>query len=148
MKLPVALVAALLAASPVSPGWAQVTGQEPLRIVITKQDCIRLLRHTPRPDVTYQPGTDHKGRKVAPADLPGSGAANMPDLVPDVLEIPLSAKVMSGAGYATHGLGDSQTTLGTVKYDLAKGTFTLNGQPLGGAEQEELAVKCRGAGLR
>lgn len=118
------------------------------KVAISKSDCARLARHNPRPDVAYQPGTDHKGRKVAPADMPGSGAAAMPNLVPEMLEIPLSVKVMSGAGYASRGLGDSQTSLGSVKYDIAKGTFTLNGEPLGGADQQELAEKCRGAGVR
>lgn len=118
------------------------------KVTIAKNDCARLTRHNPRPDVAYQPGADHKGRKVAPADLPGSGAAAMPNLVPDVLEIPLSVKVMAGAGYASHGLDDSQTSLGSVKYDIAKGTFTLNGQPLGSAQQQELAEKCRAAGIR
>lgn len=141
-----ALAAFLVVAGASSDVWAQA--QEPLRITITKQDCIRLLKHNPRPDVAYQPGRDHKGREVAPADLPGSGAAAMPNLIPDVLEIPLAVKTMSGKGYASHGLGDSQTTLGVVKYDLAKGTFTLNGQPLGADEQQELRVKCRGAGIR
>lgn len=149
MKLSLSVLAAALVAVGVSPGaWAQASSPEPLRITITKQDCIRLLRHTPRPDVAYQPGRDHQGREVAPADLPGSGGAAMPNLVPDVLELPLTVKPMSGKGYATHGLGDSQATLGTVVYDIAKGTFTLNGQPLGVDAQQDLRVKCRGAGLR
>ncbi len=133
----------LALAGPFAPASAQDG-----KVTITKSDCARLTRHNPRPDVAYQAGMDHKGRKVAPADMAGSGAAAMPNLMPEVLEIPLSITPMSGAGYASNGLGDSQSTLGSVKYDLAKGTFTLNGQPLGGTQQQELAEKCRGAGVR
>jgi hypothetical protein len=35
-----------------------------------------------------------------------------------------------------------------VKYDVAKGTFTLNGQPLGSAEQQELANACARRGVK
>lgn len=127
---------------------AQAVSSQPLRITITKTDCSRLVRHTPSADVAYQAGRDVKGRPVAGADLPGSGAAAMPNLVPDVLEIPLSIKPMSGAGYASHGLGDSQVGIGTVKYDMAKGTFTLNGQPMGDPDQQALAEACAKRGVK
>lgn len=118
------------------------------KVSITKKDCTRLVRHEAGSDVAYQPGQDHRGRQVAPADLPGSGAAAMPNLIPEVMEIPLSIKPMAGAGYATNDLGASQMALGTVKYDIAKGVFTLNGQPLGSSEQQELAERCQRAGAR
>lgn len=127
---------------------AQAVASQPVRIVITKTDCGRLVRHVPSADVAYQPGMDAKGRPVAPADLPGSGAAGTPGLLPDVLEIPLSIKPMAGAGYDRYGLGDSQMGLGTVKYDMAKGTFTLNGKPLGDPEQHALAEACRKRGVK
>lgn len=126
---------------------AQEAGQ-PLRIVITKLDCSRLIRHVPAPDVAYQPGVDAQGRAVAPADVPGSGADALPGLVPDVLEIPLTIKPMQGKGYATWGSGDSQANLGTVRYDMAKGTFTFNGQPIGSEDQQELARACAKRGVR
>lgn len=121
---------------------------QPLRIVITKTDCSRLIRHVPAPDVAYQPGVDVHGRAVAPADMPGSGADAIPNLLPEVLEIPLTIKPLQGQTYAKSGSGDSQATLGTVRYDMAKGTFTFNGQPLGSAEQEELARACQKRGVR
>lgn len=121
---------------------------QPVRIVITKIDCSRLVRHSPAPDVAYKPGVDAKGRAVAPADMPGSGADAIPGLVPDVLEIPLTIKPLQGASYAKRGSGDSQATLGTVRYDMGKGIFTFNGQPLGSPEQEELARACAKQGVR
>lgn len=65
-------------------------GPQPVRIVITKVDCSRLIRHVPAPDVAFQPGVDARGRAVAPADMPGSGANALPNLLPDVLEFPVT----------------------------------------------------------
>ncbi|MBC7953029.1 MAG: hypothetical protein H7Z12_14575 [Rhodospirillaceae bacterium] len=123
-------------------------GQEPVRITITKVDCSRLVQHTPSADVAFKPGEGVNGRKVAPADVPGSGANAIPNLLPDVLEIPLTIKPMSGAAYATRGLGDSTMNVGTVRYDIAKNSFTFNGEPLGGAEQRDLAQACAKRGVR
>lgn len=130
------------------PALAQQEDGQPLRIVITKLDCSRLIRHVPDPDVAYQPGVDVNGRAVAPADVPGSGADAIPGLLPDVLEFPLTIKPMQGATYAVRGSGDSQATLGTVRYDLARDVFTINGQPLGSAEQRDLARACAKRGVR
>lgn len=63
---------------------------QPIRIVITKVDCSRLIRHMPSADVAYQPGIDAQGRAVAPADAPGSATDALPGLVPDVLEFPIT----------------------------------------------------------
>lgn len=68
---------------------------QPVRIVITKVDCSRLIRHVPAPDVAYQPGVDVRGREVASADLPGTGADALPNLLPDVLEFPLTINPVS-----------------------------------------------------
>lgn len=65
-------------------------GPQPVRIVITKVDCSRLIRHVPAADVAYQPGVDARGRAVAPADMPGSGANALPNLLSDVLEFPVT----------------------------------------------------------
>lgn len=145
MHLSRAFVAlALIMALPVH---AQQTRQ-PVHIVITKVDCSRLVRHTPAPDVAYQPGVDARGRTVAPADVPGSGADAIPGLLPEVLEIPLTIKPLDGKAYATHGTADAEATLGTVSYDIARNTFTFNGQPIGSEDQQELARACAKRGVR
>lgn len=130
------------------PAGAQQAPGQPLRIVITKTDCSRLLRHFPSADVAYKPGEGVGGRKVAPADVPGSGADAVPGLLPDVLEIPVTIKPFANAAYATRGLDDADASLGKVQYDIAKGSFTFNGQPIGGAEQQELAQACARRGVR
>lgn len=133
------------------PAQAQETSQElsqPLRIVITKPDCSRLIRHVPDPGVTYQPGVDARGRPVAPADVPGSGADALPGLVPEVLEIPLTIRPLQGKPYATHGTGQSEAVLGTVRYDMGRDLFTFNGQPIGSELQQDLARACAKRGVR
>lgn len=122
--------------------------REPLRITITKVDCRRLVRHMPSGDVAYRPGVDVKGREVAPADLPGSAGPAMANLLPDVLEIPLNVKPLQGKAYATHGLDDTNMNLGTISYDMVRGDFMLNGQPLGSDDQAALAEACARRGVR
>lgn len=131
-------------------GFAQTSAgtAAPVRITITKLDCSRLVRHLPAPDVAYKPGVDVHGKAVAPADLPGSGANAVPNLIPEVLEIPLNVKPMQGKAYATNGLDDTNMSLGTVRYNLATGNFTINGQPLGDPEQQALAEACAKRGVR
>lgn len=80
--------------SPGAEAQEQQAGQ-PVRIVITKVDCSRLIRHTPSADVAYQPGVDASGRAVVPADIPGSGANAIPNLLPDVLEFPITINPVS-----------------------------------------------------
>jgi hypothetical protein len=125
------------------PGIAQNNS----KVSISKNDCSRLVRHTPSADVAYKPGVDVRGRKVAGADVEGRNDIGS-QLLPEVLEIPIQISPMAGKAYATNGLGDSQTTLGTVKYDMAKGTFTLNGKPLAGEDQQHLAEACAKRGAK
>lgn len=146
---PIVVATALLFA-PIS-SWAQDRTDQtsPVRITITKLDCARLVQHQPDDDVTFRPGTDNvRGQPVAPADLPGSGGAALPSLLPDVLEIPIDIKPLQGRGYATHGLADAVTGLGIVRYDLLKGTFTFNGEPMGDPDLRALSEACAKRGVR
>lgn len=134
------------------PAFAQApadsAGPGGVRITISKTDCSRLVRHTPSDDVAFRPGEGVRGKRVAPADVPGSGANSIPNLVPDVLEIPLNIKPMQGKAYATHGLDDTTSQLGIVRYDITKNTFTFNGEPMGGPDQQALAEACAKRGVR
>lgn len=67
---------------------AATASAEEVTVTVTRQDCARLVRHMPSADVAYQPGVDVKGRKVAPADLPGSGADLK--ILPEVLEFTIA----------------------------------------------------------
>ena len=57
---------------------AQADAQES-RIVVSEEDCRRLVRHSPSADVEYKPGVDVRRKSVAPADLPGSASIKIPD---------------------------------------------------------------------
>ena len=48
-------------------------------LVVSRQDCQRLVRHVPAADVAYQPGVDVQGRPVAPADLGGGLDLGLPE---------------------------------------------------------------------
>ncbi|MGE5476940.1 MAG: hypothetical protein ACM3Q1_09820 [Bacteroidales bacterium] len=89
------ILAVILACAPATVLAQEEMERQPVRIVITKLDCSRLIRHVPAADVAYQPGMDAKGRAVAPADIPGSGADAIPNLVPDVIEFPLLVNPLS-----------------------------------------------------
>lgn len=104
--------------------------------------CRALVKHTPAPDVNYQPGIDLHGKAVAPADLPGQTQIKMPDKI----EIPLTvslAKVLnlntSQYPYSQLGQG-TEATLGTIAVEGDKVTF--NGQPLTDEQEDNLAVLC------
>ncbi len=108
---------------------------EPIRIVITKVDCSRLVRHQPAPDVAYQAGVDARGRAVVPADIPGSGADAIPHLLPEVLEFPLTINpVAYGArnqaqrdkAAASEGLADTQAGKTAAQAQIAELTDRKN----------------------
>jgi len=58
----------------------QVLSPLATHVIISTQDCQRLVRHVPAPDVAYKPGVDVHGKTVAPADLAGSNTIyQLPD---------------------------------------------------------------------
>ncbi|MBI5165781.1 MAG: hypothetical protein HY985_17995 [Magnetospirillum sp.] len=67
------------------------------KVVITRADCQRIVRHVPGADVAYQPGVDVHGRKVVGADLPDSGNVIAQKMIPEVLEIPITINPVNWA---------------------------------------------------
>lgn len=107
-------------------------------IRIPRADCTRLVDHRSAPDVAYKPGVDVRGRKVAPADLPGSSAAIK---APKQVEIAISFNPLRGG--AGSRFDSAELIVGTVQFDLETGAAAFNGQPLTDPEQAELARKCQ-----
>lgn len=104
-------------------------------ISINRDACAQLVRHVPTPDVAYQPGVDAYGRPVASADVAP------PQLqMPPVITIPLSAYLAKDLGIPDAGLSNSAATIGVVRVEGNDVTF--NGQPLGAAAEENLAILC------
>lgn len=68
--------------------FAPAAWADEAKVTVSRQDCARLVRHVPAADVAYQPGVGVKGRKVAPADLPGSGADMK--VLPEVFEFTIA----------------------------------------------------------
>lgn len=52
------------------------------------------------------------------------------------------------AGYSAKGLDNTTTSVGTVKYDMSKGTFLFNGEPLVSEDQQKLAAACAKQGVK
>jgi len=107
-------------------------------IRIPRADCARLVEHRSAPDVAYKPGVDVRGKKVAPADLPGSNAAIK---APKQVEIEISFNPLRGG--AGSRFGSSELIVGRVQFNLETGAATFNGQPLTDPQQAELARKCQ-----
>ena len=107
---------------------------------IPRADCANLVEHHPTPGTTYQPGVDVRGKRVAPADLPGS---NFSVVVPENVEFDVSFNPLRGK--AAQRFKRSELIVGRVRFDLRTGRATFNGQPLNDPEQAELALKCQRA---
>lgn len=52
------------------------------------------------------------------------------------------------AGQSSRGLDSTQMKVGTVKYDMAKNSFTFNGEPMVSDDQARLAEACARKGVR
>jgi hypothetical protein len=52
------------------------------------------------------------------------------------------------AGYSAKGLDSTQMKVGTVKFDLARNSFTFNGEPMISEDQQRLAAACARQGVR
>ena len=109
---------------------------------LTSAFCNQLVKHTPSADVAYQAGVDVRGNKVVPADLPSQQQIALPDKIQIPLTINLAKSLnldTTTAPYNQLGQG-TETTLGMLSVE--DGKVLYNGNPLGDAEQDRLAVLC------
>ena len=107
-------------------------------ITITRQDCTRVVRHVPAPDVAYRPGVDVRGRKVAPADLDGGFKVTPPK----EFDIPITVDLQDRLGIpANPTLFQAEAEVGKITYKDGKAWF--NGQPLATEKTAALAKFCR-----
>jgi len=119
---------------------------------VTKTDCRALATYRPAQGVEYQPGVDVNGHYVAPADLPGGFKYDLPAKVEfDVKINPLTFAQRNASGQqATAPTGQFTNTamsIGHVVVDTKTGAATLDGKPLGDANEAYLAELCRKAGF-
>ena len=107
------------------------------KLTVSKKDCARVVAHASSADVTYKPGTDIHGRKVAPADLGGGSPIKLPKEIIIYIGIDLEEKYGLGAG------GDYTGTANIGRVKVINGRVTFNGQPLGNQEQQAMGAGCR-----
>ena len=117
------LAAALFCFWTVTPVWSET-------VRIAKADCRRLVEHSAAPDVTFKPGIDVRGKKVAPAGGPAEPANGK--LVPKKIEFSIALNPLRGGGAR---FGETSLGAATVRFDMKTRRATLNGQ--------ELTRKCR-----
>lgn len=115
------------------------TPADTTKLVVSKKDCARLTKHTPRADVEYKPGVDARGKKVKPADLPGGNPIKMPEQITIDIGFDLADKFGLGSGGKYEGKGYVGKV--TVKGDKVY----WNDQPLDQGDQQVIADACRKA---
>ncbi len=108
-------------------------------VTVMAADCTRLVTYTPSNDVTYRPGVDVYGRKVAPADLNGGLQINMPT----EFSIPITVDLQKSLGLPVdpNKFQTRNFTVGTVKFKNGRACF--NDQPLQSEEAAKLSGLCQ-----
>lgn len=109
------------------------------QVTVSAEDCKRVIKHTPRADVTYQPGVDVRGKSVVPA-----GTANdSPFKVPDKIVMDFGLDFAGSYGISGAGATTATSDLFAITYDIAQGGLTVNGQPLSKGDAQAVARACK-----
>jgi len=116
-------------------GLGFVPGAGAETVTITREDCGRLVRHVPAPDVAYQAGRDVYGRPVVPADLNPS-----PLRLPETFTIDITTDVIVEGPFPLRPF-EAEVRVGQVVVDGDRITF--NGHPVTDEAEAELAAKCQ-----
>jgi hypothetical protein len=108
-------------------------------ITVTKADCRKLVLHMPDASVAYTPGVTADGRRVAPAELPGSGSGLK---LPESFSMPVRIDLQERFGLpANKGQYMGELDAGTVEF--SNGKVSYNGQELAAGSQNAIAAACR-----
>lgn len=108
---------------------------------VSDRECRQLVEHSGSANATYQPGVDARGRPVAPADLPSSGAQIR---APQNFTIDLKTSLAGRYGIPSNSpLLDPSVEVGKITVEDGGRRVLYNGQPLGGSEQSALADLCK-----
>lgn len=107
-------------------------------LTISRDHCVRLVRHVPAADVTYRPGVDVRGNPVVPADLDGGAGI----VLPKSFAIPLTVDLGRHLGIPLKDDGlKAEAQLGSIEY--RDGQFWFGGKRLGGKGSAVLTEICR-----
>ena len=131
------LAAAALAAP--ADGLAQSAQKKSASTVtLSKKECQAVIVHTPSADTAYKPGVDVYGRKVAPADAPGSAS---PIKIPDEVNIDIGFNLKDKYGLGATGAFTGESVIG--KATVKGGRVYYDGKPLDNSDQQSVADACR-----
>ena len=108
-------------------------------VQIAKRDCQRLVAHLTDPGVAYVPGTDVRGRPVAPADLGGAPRRFVPETVIVDVDVDLQRRFGFPANADSY---DVDVDVGKVEI-APDGTARFEGRLLQDEAQTELARRCQ-----
>ncbi|MSO92162.1 MAG: hypothetical protein EXQ86_02015 [Rhodospirillales bacterium] len=140
--MPTRWIATLLIAAAIAvPGIASAqSGQKKTASTLTlnKKECQSVIVHAPAADVAYKPGVDVYGRKVAPADAPGSVS---PIKIPDEVNIDIGFNLKDKYGLGTTGAFTGESVIG--KATVKGGRVYYDGKPLDNGDQQSIAEACR-----
>jgi len=127
------IVGVAIAVSPATAGTTVTsTTRTTSTVVVSSDSCVRLTRHVPSADVEYKPGEDG----VAPADLGGAP----PITVPKNFNIPIQIDTLANLGLTSIAGLEAKADIGTV--EIRDGVAYFNGQPLTGADQQQVMYAC------
>ncbi len=109
-------------------------------IEIDKNTCQKVQRHLAREDVTYKPGVDVRGRKVAPADVDQQKLQLNDTIVLDV-SVPLQ-DLFAEDNPPNRALQNAEVEVGKLEYQISSGKLLFNGQELSKPALLEVGGKC------
>ena len=104
------------------------------------KDCARLVQQQPKNNVNYKPGVDAYGNQLVGAELGGGHKLKLPSTI----EFPIAFNPLKGA--IASRFGETTASIGKVKYDISKNTFTFNGKAMNDKAIATLASRCRSVG--
>lgn len=123
---------------------AQDAAGEPVRVTITPLDCRPIdqgVTYNQAPGVEYEPGVDATGRPVAPADVGGGYAVDLPDEVSFYITLDLGRRLQDRVPEKARAALQAETVLGAVT--IHDGVAYWNGEPMEPSVQRELREACR-----
>lgn len=123
-------------------------------IHLTREKCALLIVNNKADEsINYKPGVDTRGKKVAPADLPGSSAPkdyklgdsvhiNMSPYLGKLYTHPTPVRTGDRKDFVTPVIDGSQASFGSI--DIHKdGKLWINGVPAFDEDQSKVEAACR-----
>jgi hypothetical protein len=121
-------------------------------VAVSAADCKKLVAHTPNDDVTYKPGVDVRGKKVAPADLDGGYQMELPESIDLQIGVDLADRLALRDARKQAQSGSAPTTRKVLPAEgyAPVGTLSIrgneaywNGKLLASQDQAALTLACR-----